>query len=214
MSLDERLGRTVGRPLFWVIFLGVIFALPIVRSVRARLPPPLPVLGTIGNFVLTDERGEPFGSAQLRGRGWGADFVFTRCPTECPLLTERMGKVQHRARNLGNAFQLVSFSVDPEWDTPARLQIYARTHRASPRMWAFLTGPYQVIRKTVIEATKVGIGRGGSSGPVADVGSIFHDSHVVLVDAGMRVRGYYDVSSDDGIDTLMRDIGMLVARGE
>src|SRR5437867_474496 len=166
MSLDERVSRVVGRPIFWIMFLGVIFALPIVRSVRARLPPPLPLLGTISDFTLSDQRGERFGSGELRGKVWVADFIFTRCPTECPLLTERMGKIQHRARNLGNAFQLVSFTVDPEWDTPARLDAYARAHRASPRMWAFLSGPYDVIRHAVVDGMKIGIGKGAS---VADV---------------------------------------------
>ena len=56
----------------------------------------------------------------------------------------------------------------------------------------------------------IGIGRGASA---ADLGSIFHDSHVVLVDPAMRIRGYYNIANDDGIDTLMRDIGMIIARG-
>src|SRR5205823_2404785 len=136
-----------------------------------------------------------------------SDFIFTRCPDACPLLTDRMGKIQHRARNLGTAFQLVSFTVDPEWDTPQRLLTYSRAHRASPRMWAFLTGPYDVIRHAVVDGMKLAMERGQS---VADIGSIFHSSRVVLIDPQMRMRGTYDVSTDDGLDTLMRDIGMVV----
>src|SRR2546427_7051085 len=128
MSLPGKLSGLVGKPVFWVIAMAVIFAAPIVRSVRAKLPPALPALGVIEDFTLTDQFGQPFGSAQLRGKVWVADFIFTRCPTVCPLLTERMGKVQHRARNLGTAFQLVSFTVDPEWDTPERLAVYAHAH--------------------------------------------------------------------------------------
>ena len=208
-----RLARLVGRPLFWVGLLGLLFVLPIVRSVRARalLPPPLPMLGTIGDFALTDEQGQPFGSAELRGRVWVADFIFTRCPTVCPLLTEKMGRIQHRSRNLGTAFHLVSFSVDPEWDTPARLAAYARAHRASPRMWSFLTGPYETLRRTIVDGMKVSMGRtGAADDPLA----IFHGSHVLLVDPAMRIRGYYDVSATEGVDTLLRDVSLLFARGE
>ena len=49
--------------------------------------------------------------------------------------------IQHRARGIEHGFRLVSFSVDPSYDTPERLAAYARQHRASPRMWKFLTGP-------------------------------------------------------------------------
>ena len=86
------------------------------RTVSIRLPPPLPVISRVPNFQLTDQYGQPHGSDQLRGRVWVANFVFTRCPTICPELTRQMGKVQHRARGLGDAFRLVSFSVDPEHD--------------------------------------------------------------------------------------------------
>ena len=108
LRLQSKVAALVARPGFWVVLVGILFTLPIVRSVRAKLPPPLPVLGTIGEFALTDQEGQPFGSVQLKDRVWVADFIFTRCPTACPLLTERMTKVQHRGRNLGPAFALVS----------------------------------------------------------------------------------------------------------
>src|SRR5437762_5488277 len=97
--------QLVAKPVFWVLFVGTIFGLPIVRAMTNPLPPALPLLGAIGDFEMTDQDGQPFGSAELRGRVWVANFIFTRCPTICPLQTEKMYHVQHRSRNLGSAFQ-------------------------------------------------------------------------------------------------------------
>ena len=78
-----------------------------------------------------------------------AGFIFTRCPTICPALTARMTKIQHRARGIENGFRLVSFSVDPNYDTTARLDEFARRYKASPRMWKMLTGSIDTMKSTV-----------------------------------------------------------------
>src|SRR5690348_10031558 len=84
----RRLAAWVGNPWFWITFIGLGMALPIVRSVRAKLPPPLPVLGTLPEFRFTNQYGQPFGSQELKGQVWIANFIFTRCPTVCPRFTE------------------------------------------------------------------------------------------------------------------------------
>jgi protein SCO1 len=215
MSTPSKVQRLLqdltGRPVFWVLFLIAAFTWPIARSIGRQLPPPLPVLGALPQFALTSEQGRPFGSRDLRGKVWVADFIFTRCPTICPLLTQTMGQVQHRARNLGDAFHIVSFSVDPAHDTPARLARYAGHHRVSPRMWTFLTGSLEDVERTVVQGLKVSMGR-EASGTIdrSDFASIFHGTHFVLVDQELRIRGYYDSSEQKSIDRLMRDIGTLV----
>src|SRR5262245_32356743 len=98
------LSRIVSRPLFWVVFVTVAMAVPMVRAILTPLPPPLPVLSQVPRFQLTDQHGNPYGSDQLEGKIWVANFIFTRCPTVCPALTSAMGKVQHRGRNLGEAW--------------------------------------------------------------------------------------------------------------
>jgi cytochrome oxidase Cu insertion factor (SCO1/SenC/PrrC family) len=59
------------------------------------------VLGGLPAFTLTDQRGQPFGSRELAGKIWVADFMFTSCQGVCPLLTQRMAEVGKRARHLG-----------------------------------------------------------------------------------------------------------------
>lgn len=204
VAAPSRVGRLVGRPAFWVLFVGVLFALPLVRGLRTPMPPAPRVYGTLPPFELVDQSGGPYGSEQLRGRVWVANFIFTRCPTVCPRLTSKMFDIQHRTRNLGETFHLVSFTVDPEHDTPAVLRDYAREHRASQRAWTFLTGERPAVEAALLEGFKVGFG--------ADEGAplgIFHSSRFVLVDQEMRVRGYYDVEEEGQLDLLLRDAGLL-----
>src|SRR6266852_1313279 len=109
-------------------------------------------------------------------------------------------------------FPLVSFSVDPDHDTPAELLAYARTHRVSPRMWSFLTGSHQALMTTLNQGLKIYMGK--ESTPGDDLMSIGHGTHFVLVDSKMRIRGYYDLSDQGVEDALLRDAGLLASRGE
>ena len=97
-----------------------------------------------------------------------------------------MAEVGKRARHLGPDFHLVSISVDPERDTPARLAEYGARYGANPIAWSFLTGPEQAIQATVVDGFKVGAGKERSPGATADGGpgfwEIFHGENLVLVD--------------------------------
>ncbi len=206
-----RLSRSlVASPLFWVLVVAATASWPVVWSLRTKVPPPLPVLATLPPFQLTDQDGRPFGSKDLEGRAWVASFIFTRCTTVCPAITARMAEVQRRTGQLAPVFHLVSFSVDPSYDTPERLSAYARFHRASPRMWSFLTGPDEAVKQAVVGGLKVAMGR--EEGAEAPEG-IFHGTHLVLVDGRGRVRGYYDSAEDGVVERVVRDAGLLVNRG-
>lgn len=205
-----RAAALVSRPLFWVAVVLLGLAVPILNQVRRTPPPALPVLGTLPDFRLVDQQGQAFGGAELRGYVWVAGFIFTRCPTICPAITTRMAKVQKRARGIETGFRLVSFSVDPAHDTPARLDEFARRYKASPRMWKMLTGPLDQMKSTVEEGLKIAMGD-----PVGenDFASLFHGTHFVLVDQQLRIRGYYDSSAADVEDRLLHDATMLINRG-
>lgn len=209
--VQQRLGALVSRPLFWVALALVGLAVPIANQVRRAASPPLPVLGTLADFKLTDQDGRPFGAKDLAGRVWLGGFIFTRCPTICPAITATMGKIQHRSRGIEQAFRLVSFSVDPTWDTPERLAEYARQHRASPRRWTFLTGELGAMRQTVTDGLKIAMGDPPGE---TDFESLFHGTHFVLVDQQLRIRGYYESSAPDVVERVLHDAAMLVNRGD
>jgi len=211
-AVGARIASLVGKPAFWVVFVLVGVGWPIARTVAIQLPPALPVLGTLPDFHFKNQYGQDYGADQLKGRIWVANFIFTRCPTECPRFTRQMFQLQHRGRGLGQAFHLVSFSVDPEHDTPEVLLQFARQYRVSPRAWTFLTGDPEGIKRTVVDGLKVSMGRAPDADE-DDLTAIFHGTHFVLVDAKMQIRGYYDSHEEDAVDRLLRDAGLLANRG-
>ena len=208
-SVQRRVAALVVSPAFWTIVLGTIFLLPIGRSIAlARdLPKPPAMSIPLPAFELENQRGERFGLSNLRGKIWVADFIFTSCPTVCPKLTQRMAEVQHRARNLGDHFHLVSFTVDPENDTPERLLAYGQSFKVNQRRWTFLSGPLTDIEATVVGGFKIAMGKEEAS---IGIFNIFHGERLVLVDDVGAIRGYYEANDED-IDRLMRDIGILIS---
>jgi protein SCO1/2 len=214
VTLGERLqaavGAAVGRPLAWALAVGLLAAWPLAWALRTPLPPAPPTLGTLPPFELTAQDGRPFGSKDLAGRVWVASFIFTRCETACPSITRQMARIQARTRNLEPAFHLVSISVDPQFDSPARLAEYARGARASPRMWTFLTGSADAVRDTVVRGLRVSMGQ-DEAGPGGE--GVSHGTHLVLVDGQGRIRGYYDPDAPGAVDRVVRDAALLVNRG-
>src|SRR5207244_4849304 len=99
--------------------------------------------GTVPSFQLTNQNGQPFGSPQLTGKIWIADFVYTTCPGPCPMISSRMRELQKPLEKTD--VHLVSFSVDLGKDTPAVLRSYAERLQAEPGRWDFLTGAKSAI---------------------------------------------------------------------
>jgi protein SCO1/2 len=200
-------GRLTARPLFWVVAIGVLFGVPLGRSILRRVPAAPPDLGTLPDFALTDQTGQPFGTRDLRGKVWVADFIFTSCAGSCPLLSQKMAEVAKRARQLGPEFRLVSLTVDPERDTPPVLAAYAARYGAKPHKWSFLTGDMATIQNAVTDGFKVGMGKE----KVGDFWEIFHGENLVLVDRQLRIRGYFPATAE-GLDRLMEAVGSVVNR--
>ena len=211
VTVDQFMKRWVAHPAFWLVWVALIFSWPITRAVRANLPDALPQLGQVEHFTMTNQYGVDFdSSSQLEGKIWVANFIFTRCPTVCPAFTKKMFDVQHRVRHLHQAIHLVSFSVDPQYDTPERLLAYAQEYRASPFMWSFLTGPLDAVKSTVSESLKISM---GGQRPDGNFEGIFHGSHFVLIDGAMQIRGFYNAEDEGSMDKLLSDIGWVVNRG-
>jgi protein SCO1/2 len=87
-----------------------------------------------------DQEGDAFAVADLDGKVWLANFIFTRCPDVCPPMTANMTKVQQALQERGIPVEIVSFSVDPAHDTPEVLKEFAGNYDLSFDNWHFLTG--------------------------------------------------------------------------
>ncbi len=172
---------------------------------------PLERFGRLPAFTFTRQDGQPFGLQQLQGRPWVANFIFTRCPTICPVFTQKMARFQKQTAGM-EQLALVSFSVDPEYDTPERLTAYAAKYGANPARWSFLTGDYTQLKDIIVGGFKMAMGRDEQN--AQEVASIFHGSHFVLVDRTGEIRGYYNSEHDDAVERLLRDAEQLVRSGE
>lgn len=211
---DNWLQKLVRKKTFWLIFCLLSFSYPIYRSLNRTLPPPLPIYYTVPEFSLINEFGKEFGSKELNGRFYIANFMFTSCPTTCPALMEKMDLVQKRVRGLGTKVAIVSFTVDPEVDTPETLNKYARKRHANAHVWSFLTGTEEQLQKVLIDGFKVPMGkREAIDKPVGNetvtLFDIAHSEKLVLVDAEGQIRGYYGTERVE-MDRMMIDLGLLV----
>lgn len=172
-----------------------------------RRAPELPRLGTLGEFSLTDQDGRKTGTAELREHVWVAAFMFTRCPTICPRITRRMRELQLKAKERKLELVLVSFSVDPEHDTPAVLKQFAERYSADLSNWRFLTGELAVVQKTAVEGFKQALE--GRADPNADGFGILHGSHLALVDRELELRGFYATDMPQEGARLLDDASRL-----
>ena len=182
----------------------VVAALGLLPS-ACRKPPP--ELGNVGVFALTDQQGHAVTPETMRGKVWAAAFMFTRCPTVCPRITRRMRDLQQAAAKDDVKLELVSFSVDPEHDTPQVLRAYAEKNGADQKTWRFLTGDLEVVRKTSEQGFKLALDGKATEG--AEHFGLFHGSHLVLVDGAGNIRGYYRTSEDEQMRQLLEDAKSL-----
>jgi cytochrome oxidase Cu insertion factor (SCO1/SenC/PrrC family) len=159
--------------------------------------------GTVPAFELVNQNGQPFGSAQLAGKIWIADFIYTTCPGPCPMISSRMSELQKPLEK--SDVHLVSFSVDPEKDTPQVLRGYAEKLQADPARWDFLTGPKSAIYKLSHDGFKLAVSDGRD-----EQGIPVHSTRMVLVDRHGQIRGYYDVAEADGLTKLLADTNHLL----
>jgi len=198
------------RALVWVALGAVGGVALIVWVLRVGVGNPaadLPVLGTVPAFTLTAGDGRPVSSDDLRGQVWIADFIFTRCPSQCPMLTANMAKVQKALpADPAGVVRLVSFSVDPGYDTPEVLRAYAERFGADTTRWAFLTGDRQALYTLIREGFHLAVGEEAGS-----EGMITHSDRFILVDRDLRIRGYYSGSDTEAQARLVRDAAALRA---
>src|ERR1700688_3376654 len=131
--------------------------------------------GTVPSFQLTNQNRQPFGSAQLAGKIWIADFIYTTCPGPCPMISSRMSELQKPLEKTG--VHLVSFTVDPARDTPKALLGYAEKLQAEPGRWDFLTGAQSTIYNLSEKGFKLAV-----SDRSEEIGRPVHSTRMILVD--------------------------------
>lgn len=163
------------------------------------------VYNTIPDFAFVNQKGDTVTQKDVAGKIYVTDFFFTSCPTICPVMKRQMIKVYDKIK--GNPeVMILSHSIDPDHDTPAVLDQYARDLGVEGTQWEFLTGSKEKIYE---------IGQGSylvtAKEETTAEGGYIHSGAFVLVDKDRRVRGMYDGTTDEGAKKLMGDIDVLLA---
>ena len=143
----------------------------------------LPVLMQTPHFALIDQDGKPFSDQDLRGKTWVAAFIFTGCADTCPMMSKKMGNLQTTIAS--KSVKLVSFTVDPDRDSPNVLKQYASRFNADTTRWKFVTGTAQQMKD-------VAYGMGIAVKPADGNDPLLHSTHFLLIDGKGQVRGIYD----------------------
>lgn len=200
-------------------FLMIVFLLPLAlvssfilarewkQKSLERSSEKFPVYNEIGDFELTERSGSRVGKHDLLGHVWIADFIFTRCGGPCPKMTAHMKNLETALA--GQDVKLVSFSVDPEFDTPEQLRIYADRFGAGAETWYFLTGDKDRIHQLSRQHFLLGLTEVAEEDREALDQSIMHSTRFALVDKQGRVRGYYESTEAESLQQLVRDAGAL-----
>lgn len=178
------------------------------RVDQGRTATGLQIYGELPEFRFTSHRGTPVGSADFAGRPWVANFVFTRCSGTCPQLSKSMASLQGALGD--DSVRLVSFTCDPEYDTPARLAEYAKRYGANGETWLFVTGAEREIQDFSRRALKLALKRATPEELARGAERVIHSNKLVLIDAQLQIRGYYDGTDPAAVEQLARDYRELV----
>lgn len=172
---------------------------------------------TIPDFSFSSQADTLVNSEDLRDNILLVNFFFSSCPSVCPAMNYKVQQVQNRFKGYEN-FKIVSFSVDPEYDTPEVLSEYAKRYNALDGRWYFLTGEsekiYEVAKGLFTNAMKDSLAEGG----------FLHSQNLVLVDWDGHIRSgkddngnikaVYDGLQDVEVKALKEDIKVLIAEFE
>lgn len=196
--MDQSTQRPVQTIWIGLVLIAVILIGAFVLT-RLQLRPPaaaaLPVMGAVADFSLTNQLGHEITLANLRGKVWLADIIFTRCPGPCARMTRQMASVQ-AALPKDSAAQFVSLTTDPEFDSPEVLRQYAARYQADSARWQFLTGSKLAIAGLAIDSLKLTTVEKKPEERTSADDLFIHSTIFILVDKQARLRGVFETGGE------------------
>jgi protein SCO1/2 len=191
---------------FW-LFSSLLFLIACGGNKKGTVyePKEIPVMGKqpIAPFGFINQNGDTVTETDVNGKIWVADFFFTSCPTICPKMKTEMLRVWETFKD-ENRVMILSHTIDPEHDTREVLKEFADRLEITGNRWQFLTGNkdsiYAMAERYMISAEE------DPSAP----GGFVHSGAFVLLDGERRIRGYYDGTNPQAVDTLMADMRFLL----
>lgn len=154
-------------------------------------------------FSFTNHHGNPFGSTDVNGKVWVADFFFTHCPSICVKMKSNLLKT-HKIVGKNPNFQLVSFSIDPQRDSVKQLYNYAEKLGVQNTNWTFLTGEKEMIY--AVADSFLAHAAEDENSP----GGFIHDGNFIVVDKNGKIRGFFDGTDDKSVEKMIGDLKVLL----
>jgi cytochrome oxidase Cu insertion factor (SCO1/SenC/PrrC family) len=193
--------------LLWLLLGVAIYSMYASGLWRPRRPAePQPIAQPrpeVPAFSLIDQNGNPFTNETLKGKPYVACFIFSRCVGPCPAMMQRMARIQDATRNAD--IHLVSFTVDPQNDSPEVLKAYGQKFGADADKWTLATGKpddiYDLARRMMIAVQ-----------PAQDNNPIEHGTWLLLIAPDGKMHGHYSGQDDDGWRKLSEDALSLAGR--
>nr|WP_276312666.1 SCO family protein [Exiguobacterium qingdaonense] len=164
-----------------------------------------PLNWEVESFEYMNQEEEMVSLEDLKGNVWMADFVFTSCETVCPPMTYNMTKLNEALEEEGvENVQFVSFSVDPEVDTPEKMREFMSGYDLANADWNFLSGYSQEEIETFAQESFKALVRKPDEGTQVDHGTYFY-----LVDQEGKIMKAYSGFQNVPIDDIVNDIKIL-----
>jgi protein SCO1/2 len=169
----------------------------------------LQAFGAVPEFSFTERDGRRVTLAELKGKVWLVNFIYTNCPDTCPIQSAQMRRIQE-GFNKEKDLRLVSITVDPTRDTPQVLSQYAKRFSADPARWFFLTGEKETIYKFAQNGFRLGAVELPHEKRPESGATHTHSPRFVLVDRDAQIRGYYVSTDPEAMKRLRRHLRILL----
>jgi protein SCO1 len=185
-----------------ILALGLIYFLSVAFGNKTILP----VLGEPGHvagaFSFINQDGERVTEKSVRNKVTVVEYFFTSCPSICPVMNGNLKEVYERFKT-NPGFMILSHTVDPERDTFAVLQKYARRYDAESPGWQFLTGSKDSLYQSASKDYLLAVEDSFHSG-------FIHTQYVALLDKKRQIRGFYDFTNKENVRKMNEAIQQLL----
>lgn len=184
------------------------------RTLEQMGPSPSAEGHPLHDFELVQSNGQPWTADSLDGKIAVVSFFFSSCPTICPAMNFHLKQAHDRMYAFKDVV-FVSYSIDPETDTPPVLEAYKERFDVggSPK-WRFITGDretiYQLAQAYFLAAMKDSSAEGGYTHSQSAVIVDWNGNLRTRLDEHNQVLGAYDVSQPVQVDELVEDLRVLV----
>lgn len=164
------------------------------------------IFHTVEDFIYLNQDSVLLNSKDIKNTIWVVKFFFSHCRTICPPMTQQMAQLRDSVNDIEDQLTFLSFSIDPENDTPTRLRQYKNRYGITASNWYFLTGDEEETHRLGTESFYVNAFADDNA-----QGGFAHSANLILVDKNQHIRGLYDGTSNEGRTQLEADIRKLIS---